>query len=406
MASGDSGLLRARGGHEDHKVTFVELFFDLVFVFAVTQLSHNLIEHFTVVGTVETALMLLAVWWVWIYTAWVTNWLDPGKTAVRLMLFVLMLAGLVLSTSIPRAFADKAPAFAGAYVFMQVGRCLFMMWALRGASPANYRNFQRITAWLALAGLFWLAGALAGEGMRLALWVVALLIEYVSPAVGFWTPGLGRSTTADWDVEGRHMAERCGLFIIIALGESILVTGARFADLPGTWVTASAFAVAFAGSVAMWWIYFNVGAETASERIAGSRDPGRLARLAYTYLHLPLVAGIIVAAVGDELILAHPEGHTDFKTAATLLAGPGLYLLGNLLFKRATADRPALSHLVGLGLLALLVPVTPLLSPLALAAAATLVLVLVAVWETLSLGGGVRKRPASASSAHDSLASG
>jgi low temperature requirement protein LtrA len=401
MTSGDSGLLRARGGAEDSKVTFVELFFDLVFVFAVTQLSHSLLEHLTIMGAVQTTLMLMAVWWVWVYTSWATNWLDPEKTAVRLMLFVLMLAGLVLSTAIPQAFGSKGLAFAGAYVFMHIGRGLFAMWALRRASPGNYRNFQRINTWLALSAVFWIAGAFVEAEARLRLWAVALLIEYVSPAAGFWTPGLGRSTTADWDISGSHMAERCGLFIIIALGESILVASAKFASLPWTPATVGAFAVSFLGSVAMWWIYFNIGAETASRRIASSGDPGRLARLAYTYMHLPLVAGIIVAAVGDELVLAHPDGHTDGTTAAILLGGPALYLLGNLLFKRATADRPALSHIVGLVLLAALIPLAVGLSPLAFSALTTLVLVLVAAWETLSLRG--RGREAVATPARENL---
>ncbi|HZT48599.1 MAG TPA: low temperature requirement protein A [Hyphomicrobiaceae bacterium] len=387
MTSGNGRLLRERGEADSTKVTFVELFFDLVFVFAVTQLSHTLIERLTFVGALETALLLMAVWWAWVYTSWATNWLDPERPAVRLMLFALMLAGLVLSTSIPQAFGTRGLAFAAAHVFIQVGRCLFVLWAMRVASPANYLNFQRITAWLALASLFWIAGALLEEGGRLAVWAVALLIEYVSPSLGFWTPGLGRSSTTDWDIAGSHMAERCGLFIIIALGESILVTGAKFTALTWTAPTVVAFLVAFFGSVAMWWLYFNVGAETASRRISRSRDPGRLARLAYTYMHLPLVAGIIVAAVGDELVLDHPAGHTEPRTAATLLAGPALYLLGNLMFKRATADRPALSHMVGLALLALLVPVAHLLQPLTLGAATTLVLVVVAVWETLSIKG-------------------
>ena len=117
------------------KVTFVELFFDLVFVFAVTQLSHALLEHLTFSGAVQTTLLLMAVWWVWIYTSWATNWLDPEKIAVRLMIFALMLAGLVLSTSIPHAFDTKATAFAGAYVFMQVGRGLFTMVAVRRGKP-------------------------------------------------------------------------------------------------------------------------------------------------------------------------------------------------------------------------------------------------------------------------------
>ncbi len=308
MATGRAGesLLRVRGGHEHSRVTYVELFFDLVFVFAITQLSHTLLEHLTPGGLLQTALLFLAVWWVWIYTSWATNWLDPEKAPVRLMLFVLMLAGLVLSTSIPKAFETKGLAFAGAYVVMQVGRCLFTTWALKGHSPGNYRNFQRITCWMALSAVFWIAGAFAeGEG-RLWLWLAALAIEYISPPLRFWTPGLGASTTTDWDVEGGHMAERCGLFIILALGESILVTGTTFGNLPWTAVTVAAFSSAFVGSVAMWWIYFNIGAERASRTIAASSDPGRVARLSYTYLHIPLVAGIIVAAVGDELVLAHP----------------------------------------------------------------------------------------------------
>lgn len=384
--NGSSGsLLRERRPHEHSRVTFVELFFDLVFVFAVTQLSHSLVEHLTLLGALQTALLLLAVWWAWIDTSWCTNWLDPEKIPVRLLLFALMLMGLVLAASIPKAFDARALAFAFAYAFLQLGRSLFMLWALRGHSPGNYRNFQRIGAWHAAGAVLWVCGAFADGGTRLALWGLALLIETAAPAHGFWTPGLGRSTTADWDVEGGHMAERCGLFIIIALGESILVTGAKFASLPWSAATLGAFLVAFLGSVAMWWIYFNIGAERASRSIAGSSDPGRVARLAYTYLHLPLVAGIIVAAVGDVLVLAHPTGQTDARTAAVLLGGPALYLIGNLLFKRATGSSPALSHMVGLGILVLLIPLSGLMQPLTFSAATTGVLVLVAAWETLSL---------------------
>ncbi len=380
-------VLRPRRGHEDSRVTFVELFFDLVFVFAVTQLSHLLLAHLSLLGVIQTTLLLMAVWWVWIFTSWVTNWLDPEQPPVRLMLFVLMLAGLVLSTSLPEAFESSGLAFAGAYVFMQVGRSLFMLWALGRDRPGNRRNFQRITIWLSLSGVFWIGGALADHGARLGLWGVALFVEYLSPSVGFWTPRLGRSTTADWDIEGGHIAERCGLFIIIALGESILVTGATFSALAWTAATGLAFLAAFVGSVAMWWIYFNVGAERGSRLIASSADPGRLARLAYTYIHLLMVAGIIVSAVADELVLAHPAGHTGPETTLAVLGGPALYLAGNLLFKRATAERLPLSHLVALLLLVLLVPLAMAgATPGLCAAAATLVLVLVAVWENCSLG--------------------
>jgi low temperature requirement protein LtrA len=379
-------LLRARKPHEHVRVGFIELFFDLVFVFAVTQLSHSLLEHFTLLGAVQTALLFLAVWWVWIYTSWVTNWLDAETPPVRLLLLTLMLAGLVLSTSIPEAFAAKGLAFAGAYVFMQVGRTAFTLWAIGDGSPGLTRNFQRILAWLVLSSLFWIAGGFADGNARLALWVAALFIEYLSPALGFWTPGLGRSRTSDWNVEGAHMAERCGLFIIIALGESILVTGATFADLALTWTTLAAFVTAFVGSVTMWWIYFDTGHERGSAYIASASDPGRQARLAYTYLHLPIVAGIIVAAVADELVLAHPTGHAEAGAIVAILGSPALFLLGTALFKSTIAGRFPLSHLVGFVLLALLIPAAIELSPLLLGAAVVLVLVIVAVWEHVSLG--------------------
>ena len=181
------------------------------------------------------------------------------------------------------------------------------------------------------------------------------------------------------------MAERCGLFVIIALGESVLVTGATFAGLSWTAEHIGAFLVAFTSSVAMWVIYFNIGAERASRQIASSKDPGRLARNGYTYLHILLVAGIIVAAVGDDLALHHPDGQNDVGTATVLIGGPALYLFGNLLFKRLSAPNLPLSHLVGLGLLALLVPAAPVTPPLLLSSATTAVLIVVAAWESISL---------------------
>jgi low temperature requirement protein LtrA len=375
-------LLRERSEGGEARVGFAELFFDLVFVFAVTQLSHFLLHHFTLLGAVETVLLLIAVWWVWIYTSWVTNWLDPGKTAVRLMLFVLMLAGLVLSTSIPEAFEGRGLAFALAYTFMQVGRSAFTVWAFKDISPANHRNFQRITAWFVVSAVLWVAGGLAANEARLALWAGAIAFEFSGPASGFFVPGLGRSQTTDWNISGAHMAERCGLFIIIALGESILVTGATFAELAWTWVTGAAFLAALVGSIAMWWIYFNVGAECGSHLISRSADPGRVARVAYTYLHLTIVGGIILAAVGDEFLLAHPEGHADTNVAIAVAGGAALYLLGNLLFKRAALGYWPLSHLTGLALLVVVTSLMSMETPLMMGAAVATVLVVVAAWET------------------------
>jgi low temperature requirement protein LtrA len=388
----NADLFRRRGRHEEGRVTFVELFFDLVFVFAITQLSHALLEDLTVTGAAHVSLLLLAVWWVWVYTAWITNWLDPQRSFVRLLLFALMLAGLVLSASIPTAFAETGLVFAGAYAFMQVGRTLFMIWASGVHSARNLRNFQRVIVWLLASAVLWVAGGLAGENLRVILWLAALAIEYISPAAGFFVPGLGRSTTEDWDIEGGHLAERCGLFIIIALGESILVTGATLAGLAWDAPTVTAFIVAFVGSVAMWWIYFNVGAERGSREIAHSANPGRLGRLVYTYMHIVIVAGIIVCAAADEVVLMHPLGHAEASAVAVILGGPAIYLVGNILFKRAIVGRMPLSHLVGLALLALLLPFAAVATPLALGAATSATLVIVATWETISLRSYLNRR--------------
>jgi low temperature requirement protein LtrA len=379
-----SRLLRPREAHGHARVTNVELFFDLVFVFAVTQLSHHLLKNLTPMGTLHTCLLFVAVWWVWIYTSWVTNWLDPERTPVRLLLFGLMLAGLVLATSIPQAFGARGLQFAAAYVAMQVGRSLFTLWALGAASPSNRRSYQRITVWFAASGVFWLAGGLVYDNARFALWAIAFAVEFVAPSLGYFVPGLGRSRTGEWDIEGNHLAERCLLFIIIALGESLLVTGATFAELAWNPATILAFVLAFIATVAMWWVYFDTGAVRGSQAIARSDNPGRLGRLAYTYFHLPIVAGIVVSAVADELVLAHATGHTELAVALSLLGGPALFLIGNLLFKGCFANRPPLSHLVGLGLLVVLAPASLVLPPVGLGAGAVVVLVVVAIWETRS----------------------
>lgn len=380
VAAGRIPLLRAPDPHGHAKVTFVELFFDLVFVFAVTQLSHTLIGHFSLAGVLQTGFLMLAVWWVWIFTSWVTNWLDPERVPVRLCLFAIMLAGLLMSAALPQAFGERALMFAGSFAAIQVGRTLFFLWAARGAELAMVRNFQRIAIWLTASGGLWIAGAL-DEALRVPLWIAALAIEVLGPSMGFVVPGLGRSSTSDWNISGGHLAERCALFVIIALGESLLVTGATFASEPLTPIGLLAFLVSFSGSLALWWLYFDTTNEFAAERIAHSDDPGRIARLAYTYLHLPIVAGVIVNAAADEFVLAHPDGHTDLRTAVCLLGGVALYVIGVGLFKRAVVGRWPWSHLAALVVLALAGPFVHAWPPVATSAFACAVLVALASWE-------------------------
>lgn len=386
LAGVKRNLLRDRNGGGEERVGFVELFFDLVFVFAVTQVSHAIILHPDPLGFVQAALLFLAIWWVWVDTAWVTNWLDVRHMPVRVLLFVLMAVALVMTISLPDAFGARALPFALAYLAIQIGRHVFMIVALRRHARDNYVNFVRILIWSLAEAPFWIAGALSADvATRMALWGAALLIVSTGPVAAFWVPGLGRTETRTWNVESHHFSERCGLFIIIALGESILVTGAAFGATPWTAPTAAAFASAFVGTVAMWWLYFDIGAERAARQLAQDKDPGRMARMAYTYFHIPILAGIIVTAASDKMAVDHPGGPATAAAVAALLGGPALYLFGNLIFKRTSTRYFPLSHLVGLGLLAAILPFAGRLSPLALSLAATATLVLVAAWEMLSL---------------------
>jgi len=391
-------LFRPIVPHQHSRVTYAELLFDLVFVFAVTQVSHTLLSHFTPLGAVETTLLLLSVWWVWVYTSWVTNWLNPELTPVRVLLFLLMLGGLVLSTSIPLAFDSRGLWFAIAYAAMQVGRTLFWLLSTPARTAARM-NTIRILVWLSVSAVFWIAGGLAQGEMRLLLWAMALGIEYLSPAVRFWIPKYGASSVADWYVEGGHLAERCAGFIIIALGESIVVTGATFADLRWTSEVVAAFLSACVTALAMWWLYFHKGAEAGSELISSSNEPGRLARLAYTYLHLPIVAGIILSAVSDDLVLQHPTGHSDVRVVVSTVGGPMLFLIGAILFKHAIRGWLQLSHGVGILALGVLGWFGAELSPLMLSIATTLLMVVVATWESLSLRSASKKFQSEATSA-------
>ncbi|MFK4579943.1 low temperature requirement protein A [Bradyrhizobium ottawaense] len=388
MAADNSrgAMFRVIVPNQHSRVTNVELFFDLVFVFAVTQVSHTLLHHFTPLGAVHVTVLFLAVWWVWVYTAWVTNWLNPELTPVRVMLFLMMLGGLVLSTTIPTAFEGRGLWFAIAYAAMQLGRTAFWLFATPRHRTAVRHNAIRILSWLSISAVLWIAGGLSEGETRLWLWIAAVTWEYVSPAARFWVPKLGFSSVEAWAVEGGHMAERCSLFVIIALGEAVVVNGATFAELEWTADNIMALVSALVGAIAMWWVYFHKGAEAGSERISKSAESGRLARLAYTYLHTPIIAGIILTAVSDELVLKHPTGHSDMRTVLSTIGGPLVFLIGTILFKHAIRGFLQLSHGIGIMLLLVLWWFAADLPPLWLSIASTVIMIVVAVWESVSLG--------------------
>jgi low temperature requirement protein LtrA len=355
----------------------------------VTQLSHRLLDHLTLGSALETLLLLVAVWRAWVDTTWVTNWFDPDRLPVRLMLVAVMLVSLLMSVAIPEAFGERGLMFALAYVTIQAGRTAFVVLALERSSSLG-RNFQRILAWFAIPAVLWVAGGLLDGEARYVLWVLALALEYTGPVTGFWTPGLGRSTTADWTVEGGHFAERCRLFVILALGESILVTGTTFGEIEASTATVSAFVVAFLGSVALWWLYFSRSAEAARGTFSSSEDPGRLARSAYTYFHLPMIAGIIAVAAADELMVAHPGDQGTAASVTLTLGGTAVFLAGHALFKWAVFGVLSWPRVVAIVALVALIPVGFVVPALALGIAVALIAAALAAWDTLARRKSVR----------------
>lgn len=382
-------LLRRRDGHHA-KVSYAELFFDLVYVFAVTQLSHELLTNLTLTGVAQTLILWFAVWLGWQYTCWVTNWFDPETQRIRSLLFAIMLAALVMAAAIPGAFGERGWIFALAYVAIQVGRTGYIVLELGRDHPLA-ANYRRMLAWVMIAAVFWIAGAFAQGWSRAAFWAIAVICEYVSPMFGFALPGLGRSRTSDWTIEGGHLAERCQLFVIVALGETVLATGATLGRA-GTWDTAilSAMLATFLGTLAMWWLYFGTSSEDATETIMRSDDPGRIGAY-FHYLHAVLIAGIIATAVGNDLVLAHPHDAVKPAYALVLSAGPAIYLLGSAIYKKVVYGVVPASHIAGIAVLAALVPLAGRMDLLVMGWLTTAVMLAVSFWE----GHLLRRRRAS-----------
>ena len=383
-------LLRDRSAGS--RVTNVELFFDLVYVFAVTQLSHHLLAEPTVRGALQTALLWAMVWLVWAYTTWVTNWMEPGTGEVRILLIALMLVSLGMSAALPRAFTGTGLLGAGlvvggAYAVQQVGRSVFMVVVLRGpAAQPLRRNFQRILAWCVLSGALALAGGLVHGWGRDLLWVLAVVADVGGSLLGFRAPWLGRSLASDWTIEGGHFAERCQGFILIALGESIVIIGATMSGMARVQAsTVAAFVVAFAGSVALWWLYFDRSAEASLQVIASSGNPGAVARAAYHLIHPIMVAGIIVAAAGDEKILTLPSAHANAASAWMILGGPALFVAGHAAFKYVIWRHVSWNRLAGIAALALLATTVPFVPEIALCACSAAVVAAIAATDRTGL---------------------
>ncbi|MEU8156148.1 low temperature requirement protein A [Micromonospora sp. NPDC048986] len=353
--------------------TSTELFFDLVYVFTIIQLSHYLAENLSWQGVGRTAVLLSLVWLVWIYTVWAGNWLQPDRTPVRAALLVVTLGSLLLAAALPTAFGDNGLLFALAYAAVQVGRTAFSLWAIRG-EPWLGDSFRQCFVWIAGTGALAVVGGLVHAPARELIWIAVIAVDSIGLATGFPVPGLGRSRPEHWRVEGGHLAERCQAFILIALGESLLITGGTLTQRLDR-VTIAAFLLAFAGSVALWWVYFDrAQASTAALAAAGERA-ARLSRLVFNYLHPVMVGGIVVTAVGDERLLHDPGEPVGWASALVVLGGPALFLAGHAAYVMALGEAGVAVRGAGTLLLFALSPVAVALrAPIAVPAGAALLI--------------------------------
>lgn len=380
---GKAHLLRERDG-KSARVSNMELFFDLIYAFAITQISHSLVSDLSLVNGLQCLVMWFGVWLAWQYTCWVTNWFDPDKISMRLMLIIIMLLGLLGATAIPHAFNNESLGWTLALSFacIQVVRNGFVLLNL-GLNHSLSPNYKRIFAWGTLSAILWIVGAtFLDYKMKLIFWGLATASEYFSPMLGFPTPFLGRSSTKEWTIEGGHMAERCQLFVIVALGETLLMSGATLSsslviDTPKI----IAFITSFLSSVAMWWIYFDTSSEDGSRAIRKSTDQGKMGEY-FHFVHVILIGGIILCAVASELFLATPDAPMNDNFVAILIGGPAVYLFGNILYKRIIYNHFPTSHIAGLFMLAVLIPVSYMTDLLMVGILTMVVLIIVAAWSS------------------------
>jgi low temperature requirement protein LtrA len=369
-------------------VTPIELFFDLVYVFTVSQLSQHLVGNVSVRGMAQTLVLTLAVMYAWFMTVWTSNWLDVERRQVQLVLLGLMFASLLMSTSVTAAFgvsfppwlSDRAWLFVIGYLAIQVGRTAFAVVAFRG--HRLHDHFSNALVWELATGVLWIAGIFAHGDARLAIWALAVLATYAGVIAGHPLPSRRSPFSSDSQIYAEHLLERFRLFFLIALGETVLTLGNAFANISLSTETAIVVVAAFLGTVSLWWCYFHRAERVGMEAIESEvGDASRLVAIG-NYTLIAMVIGIIAIAVGDERALIEPALGVPAATAALIFGGPAVFLLAQTAFIRqatGAVSNPRLTACLALFVLAFL---TAPLGHLVAVIAASLVLLAVAIADT------------------------
>lgn len=349
---------------DEERVTPLELFFDLVFVFALTQVTGLISAKPTWAGLAQGLVILGVLWWAWAAYAWLTNTVNPEEGIVRLAMFGAMAAMLIASLAVPGAFGDDALVFACAYAAVRAAQLALYALAGRG-DPDLLGAVARLAMSSAVAVALLVGAAFVDGAAQGALWAVALAIDLAGPYLG---------GARGWHLSPGHFAERHALILIIALGESIVAVGVGAAGLPldAGVVTASVLGIVIAA--AFWWAYFDVVAPVAERRLREASGSAQLsmARDSYSYLHLPMVAGIILFAVGIKKTLGHVGDPLELVPAVACCGGVALYLVSHVLFRLRNMRTLSRRRLVAAVLVAALTPAAvelPALATLAIIAA-------------------------------------
>lgn len=305
------------------RVTMLELFFDLVFVFAITQVTALMATDPTWRGLGHGMIVLGVLWWAWVAYAWLTNEVNPEEGGTRIVMFAVMAAILVAALAVPRAFDGEGVLFGCAYLVVRV---LHLVLYAKGTDDEGVRHaVQRLTPSALGGGALLIVGGAIGGTAQTVLWSIALLVDLAGPMI---------AGVDGWRVSPGHFAERHGLIVIIALGESVVAVGAASGRPVGAGIVlAGACAIVIAG--ALWWAYFDVVALVAERHLRGLSGvaQNKVARDSYSYLHLPLIAGIVLIALGIKKTLLHVDEPLHAAPAAALGGGVALYLIGHVLFR-------------------------------------------------------------------------
>lgn len=363
---------------EGERVMPLELFFDLVFVLALTQCTALMVHDHTMAGVGQGLLLLALLWWSWTGYAWLTSVLDPEEGGVRLALVVAMAGFLVAALAVPHAFGDDALAFALAYAVVRFGHIGLFVIASR-EDPALRRSITGFGFSTTLLVVMMLAGAAMGGDAQIIIWAAALAFDLAEPYV-FGSEG--------WKLLPGHFAERHGLIVIVALGESIVALGIG-SEIGLSMVVVISAVLGIALVFALWWLYFDLVMIANARRLARARpgaEQNEMARDVYSYLHFILVAGIELAAYGLHDVLAHPEEHMKFVPAFALLGGVAVYLLGHVAIRLRGAGTLNSRRLLVAMLMLALIPVAEHVAAVTALAVAVAVLAVLIAYETRSYG--------------------